>query len=358
MNWISGRYGWLLPVLALVLVLTGTYIVDRERGGRADAHERAYQADAQRRADLLADRLSNAASARLGALAPTTLRVAGVHDSSSAQAFQAALDSLTGRLPGLQGVEVIYPLPTFQPLRQRPPIVRELAGDTALGAPYARALATRRPAATGALDPGGRRLVIFDPVVPPAGPQVLAVLAAEIDPLALVRLVLTAADSLHGSFYAVYGPNGVRLTANTLPRSWPSVLQPVRVADRTWQVQLAYPPPDGLELQTERAATWAVGGLLALMLALVLYLSRRAVLLQQGELARREAVEVAARTAAADARARAQEARALAAQLEAAQRAAQRLSTSLDPDDVVELFLGGVAETLGADVATLYTFAE
>src|SRR5690606_20098998 len=34
------------------------------------------------------------------------------------------------------------------------------------------------------------------------------------------------------------------------------------------------------------------------------------------------------------------------------------LSTSLDPDDVVEQFLGGVAEILRADVASLYTFEE
>ncbi|HSL72449.1 MAG TPA: ATP-binding protein, partial [Longimicrobiales bacterium] len=68
--------------------------------------------------------------------------------------------------------------------------------------------------------------------------------------------------------------------------------------------------------------------------------------------------EEAARTSAVEARERAREARELAGQLEAAQRASQRLATRLNPDDVVELFLGGVAEILDADVASLYTFEE
>jgi PAS domain S-box-containing protein len=54
----------------------------------------------------------------------------------------------------------------------------------------------------------------------------------------------------------------------------------------------------------------------------------------------------------------ARESRDLAAQLEAAQTAAQRLSTSLDLDDVLDVFLGSVGERLGADVAAVYTFED
>jgi hypothetical protein len=90
----------------------------------------------------------------------------------------------------------------------------------------------------------------------------------------------------------------------------------------------------------------------------ILFFLRRTIRTQKAEIARRQAAEEAARLAADDARDRAGEARELAAQLGAAQLASQRLSTSLDPDDVVEQFLGGVAEILDADVASIYTFEE
>jgi PAS domain S-box-containing protein len=104
--------------------------------------------------------------------------------------------------------------------------------------------------------------------------------------------------------------------------------------------------------------TWAGGIAAALAVALMLFMRRRTVRTRREDLARRWAAEEAVRLAAAEARERAQQAGDLAAQLEAAQRASQRLSTSLDPDDVVELFLGGVAQILDADVASLYTFQE
>src|SRR5690606_38717400 len=62
--------------------------------------------------------------------------------------------------------------------------------------------------------------------------------------------------------------------------------------------------------------------------------------------------------AEAEARSQEVEARELASQLYSAQKAAQRLSTSLDPEEVVKFFLGTVGEALGADVASLYTFDE
>jgi PAS domain S-box-containing protein len=103
---------------------------------------------------------------------------------------------------------------------------------------------------------------------------------------------------------------------------------------------------------------WGLGIVGAIALTLILLFLRRTISTQSEEIMRRQAAEEAARNSAEEAKARAREARELAVQLEAAQRAAQRLSTSLDPDELVELFLGGVAEILEADVASLYTFEE
>src|SRR5690606_6641611 len=103
-----------------------------------------------------------------------------------------------------------------------------------------------------------------------------------------------------------------------------------------------------------------------------LYGLQRFVLRQREEIVRRERAERDARQLATQlaqraaelqqaesvARGRAEEARELATQPAGAQKAAQRLSTSLDPEEVVEFFLGTVGELLGADVASLYTFDE
>ncbi|HEX9107705.1 MAG TPA: ATP-binding protein [Longimicrobiales bacterium] len=360
MKWITGRYGWLIPLLALVLVLAGTFLVDQERGGRMDARRREFQTDAQRRAAILADQIGNAFSTRIGALTAAKLRFTQVRDSVSARVFDASLDSVTSRIGGVQRIEVIYPDSQFRPRHRNAHLLREIASDTALARPYMRALQTHRPTVSGILDSAGRRMLVFDPVLSPDSSSVLGVLAADMDPVAVLRdaLAAGAADSIRGTFYSVYGPNGVRLTGYSGPSDWPVVELPVKIGDRQWHIRLAYAPPDVRIFRTERIATWLVGALLGLMLALVLWLFRRTIMLQREELARRKVVEDAARAAAEEARERAREARELAAQLEAAQTAAQRLSTALDPDDVVELFLGGVAEILGADVATLYTFAE
>ncbi len=360
MKRITGKYGWLIPLLALAMVLAGTFLVDQERGGRLEARRREFQANAQRRAAILSDQIGNAFSARIGALTAAKLRFTQVRDSVSARLFDASLDSVTSRIAGLDSIEVIYPDSQFRPRHRNALILRQIGSDTALARAYDHALATRKAAATGILDPAGRRMVVFDPVLTPDSSRVVGILAAELDPLAVLRVALAAgaADSIRGTFYSVYGPNGFRLTGYPGPGEWPVVELPVKVADTEWRIRLAYAPPDVRIFRTERIATWLVGALLGLMLALVLWLFRRTIMLQREELARRKEVEDAARAAAEEARERAREARELAAQLEAAQSAAQRLSTALDPDDVVELFLGGVAEILGADVATLYTFAE
>ncbi|MBX6363471.1 MAG: response regulator [Gemmatimonadetes bacterium] len=358
MKWILGRYGWVVPLLASLAVLAGTLVVDRERGGRIEAARRELRSDAQARASVLADQIGSAVSTRIGALTAAKLRFTPVQDSVSARLFNAAMDSVTRRLAGLERVDALYP---DTPL-PRPAFgaTLDVASDTALLNAYHRALRTGRPAATGILGPTARSVYIFDPVTNPDSSATIGMLAAEIDPLAVVRVALAsgAADSVRGLFYSVSGPGGVRLTSNPAPRDWPVVDLPVGVADTEWRLRIAYPPLDTAVYGAERVAVWATGIALALTLALVLFLFRRTILTQREELARRTAAEEAARLSAEEARRRAREARALAAQLEAAQRAAQRLSTSLDPDAVVELFLGRVAEAVGADVATLYTFAE
>ncbi|HET9983629.1 MAG TPA: ATP-binding protein [Longimicrobiales bacterium] len=358
MKWILGKYGWLVPLLAFLAVLAGTSVVDRERGGRVEAARRALQSNAQSRAGVLADQIGSAVSTRIGALTAAKLRFTQVQDSVSARLFNAAMDSVTSRLAGLERIHVLYP---DTPLPRRAVgSTLDITRDTALLNAYHRALASGRPAATGVLGPTARSVYIFDPVTAPDSSRTIGMLAAEIDPLAVLRVAQStgAADSIRGLFYTVSGPGGVRLTASPAPRDWPVVDLPVRVADTEWRLRISYPPLDTKVYAAERVAVWATGIALALTLALVLFLFRETILTQREELARRTAAEEAARLSAEEARRRAQEARDLAAQLEAAQRAAQRLSTSLDPDDVVELFLGRVAEAVDADVATLYTFAE
>ncbi len=363
MKWITGRYGWLLPLAAFLLVLSGTWIFDRERGDRLQAARREAQAVATRRASVLSDQIGNALSTRIGALTAAKLRFTQVEDSVSERVFDAAMDSVTSHLAGLNAIHVLYP-DSVRPAdrrarRETPPL--DIASDTAVANAYHRALAEKRVTATSVLDPTGHRMLIFDPVFAADSSKLLGVLAADIDPVAVVRSALAAAgaaDTIRGAFYSVFGPNGVRISGYAAPRDWPAIDLPMSAADTRWMIRLAYPPVDTGVYQAERVATWVTGLAVALAFAVILVFFRKTILSQREEIERRVVAEEAARTSAEEARARAEEARELAQQIEAAQRAAQRLSTSLDPDDVVELFLGGVAETLEADVATLYTFAE
>jgi PAS domain S-box-containing protein len=100
-----------------------------------------------------------------------------------------------------------------------------------------------------------------------------------------------------------------------------------------------------------RFAIWATGVAIALVLGGILTILRTTVRRQRDEITRRQEAEQRARAAAAHAGG-------LSAQLQAAHTAAQRLSTSLDPEYVLEFFLGTVAEVLRADAATLYTFDD
>lgn len=363
-HWTVSKYADLIPVLAFALVMTGVFFVDRERSGRIDRDHQSFAQHAESRATMLANEMENAINERLGALTAAELQLTTVEDSVSQQTLIAALDSVTGRMTGLVGIAIIEADAEAQPLRASGTMIGSPFGnvlnDTALHNPYLRARATRQTTASGVIDfPVGRRVVVFNPVLRGDSMPVRNVIAGELDPTSVARAAAgLVADSLETVFWTLSGPNDVRLTSNTAPTEWPTVSKPVRVADSIWRVDIAYRPPDTRLVRAERFAVWIAGTALALAIAAILFFLRRTINLQREELVRRMAAEEAARNAAGEARQRAQEARELAAQLEAAQRAAQQLSTSLDPDAVIEFFLGGVAEILAADVASLYTFED
>ncbi|CAN5700305.1 hypothetical protein BH23GEM10_BH23GEM10_03370 [soil metagenome] len=356
------KYADMIPVIAFVVVVGLVFLFDRERASRPERELVLAESQAQSRVGILADALGNEISARLGSLATAKSSFVSAADTAARRNVIVSLDSVTTGMAGLSSVSVIYPA-TEEIVRQpgsgfRPGALQ----DEQIRLPYLRALSMRRPAATHVLD---RRIFVFDPVMSSQdSTQVLGVLVAELDPSTIYRTAANSAASLDttnalpGS-HTLFGPDHVQLSSTqVVPSSWKSVTRSVRVADTEWTIVLSYPAPDLRAYRAERWATWVAGLALALAASVILYFLRRTIATQKEEIARRQAAEEAARSAAAEARERAMQARDLAAQLEAAQRAAQRLSTSLDPDDVVELFLGGVAEILDADVASLYTFEE
>src|SRR5690606_37861007 len=157
------------------------------------------------------------------------------------------------------------------------------------------------------------------------------------------------------------GPNNTLLTTQPFSGAWPAIDRPVRVADTEWTVRFAYEPVDENSVRATRYGAGIGGSILALALAALIYVLQRSISRQLVEIKRREAAEYDARQRAAPlswrasdlqraesvARGREEEARELATQLSSAQIAAQRLSTSLDPEEVVEFFLGTVGELLG-----------
>jgi signal transduction histidine kinase len=200
--------------------------------------------------------------------------------------------------------------------------------------------------------PGIGRVVIFEPIVSPEGGTPVALLAAEIDPVTIYRTAVNALpDSIRTGLYGLTGPTGERINVSTAPTEWPTVERPVRIANTDWTARLSYQPMDRSTLAGVRFALWVTGLAIAVVLGAILAILRTTVRRQRDEIARREEAEQRVRAAAA-------EARGLSAQLAAAHTAAQRLSTSLDPEYVLEFFLGTVAEVLRADAATLYTLDE
>ena len=367
-NWIVGKYGDLIPLLAFLAVLAGVYVYDRQSGGEIVAAETDRQRTVERRAHYVGGMIENIINQRIGAMTAAELKFTPVEDSVSNRTFAAALDTVTSGQQGLSGMSAIYP---SQRISRGAGAMIGLEGmqldtDTAIGNAFRRAQEKKDRTATAVVGPrGSRRIIVFDPVERNEG--VIGYLAAELDPRAIYNHVINlpeVTDSLRASglvvHHAVYDPNGTQISTQPLgaPDNWPRTPAAVRVVDTEWKVILAYPPVDTSVYRTQKIARWIIGIILALTLSFVLMLLRRQIKKQHEEIGLRQVAEDAARTSATEARERAREARELASQLEAAQHASQRLSTSLNPDDVVELFLGAVAEILEADVASLYTFEE
>ena len=367
LNWILGKYGDFIPLLAFVAVVTAVYLFDREKSGDQRQDELELRSAVEQRAAFIADELGNAVNQRIGAMASGELQFTPLEDSVSARTLAAALDTVTARYVGFTAMSAVYPSGRISRgsgallgTRGLEPHV-----DTAVGNAFRRAQMNRLQAATGVVvNPQGvRRVIIFDPVE--QNNRLLGYLAAELDAGQIYRQVTSqqaVIDTISSGIdfnHAVYGPNGAIISNPlTAPRDWARFSRPIKVADTEWRLEIAYPPIDARVYRTERIMRWAIGLLIAVFTAAFFMLLRRTITKQREEIGLRQLAEEAARTSAAEARERAREARELAAQLEAAQHASQRLSTSLNPDDVVELFLGSVAEMMEADVASLYTFEE
>ena len=360
-RWITSKYGDLVALAVFITVLGVVYFIVRQQSDEPQNRERAAEAEAIRKAGLVADHIEAAIDERISAGSAEALRFTLVEDSVSQRLLGAALDTVTTAYSGLLSISAIYPnghiLSATNAALGSPGAEPHI--DTIVGNPFKRAQATRKMAASGIVDlPRGKRVFIFDPVTRPDS-QIIGYLVSELDP----QLVVAAAqrevsDSISDATWAVSGPAGQAITDLARPLGWKTVPRPVRVADTNWSVELAYQPVDLRIFRTQRIATWVVGVVVALAFAAILIFFRQTITRQHEDIARRQVAEESARTSASEARERAREARELAGQLEAAQRASQRLSTSLNPDSVVEYFLGGVAEILDADVASLYTFEE
>jgi PAS domain S-box-containing protein len=361
LRWITSRYGDLVPIAVFLTVLGGVYVIDRQQSVEPLAQQRVVEDQATRKAELIADQIELAIDERISARTAAALRFTSIEDSVSQRTFAAALDTVTAGFAGLIGISAVYPDGTIlrgtNSLLGMPGAQPHL--DTILGNPFKRAQATRKIAASGVVQVGReQRVFIFDPVTRPDS-QIAGYLVSELDPQAVVQVAEAAAqDSAAGTIWSVLGPTRESISTRAVPLGWRTVDRPVRVADTNWTVRFAYLPVDFRLFRTLRIATWVIGIVVALALSAILLFLRQTIGRQREEITRRQIAEEAARTSATEARERAREARELAVQLEAAQRASQRLSTSLDPDSVVELFLGGVAEILEADVASLYTFEE
>jgi PAS domain S-box-containing protein len=361
----TARWGWLLSLVALAILLGTTYFLDLQNRSALDSAHREAAAAAEREAAVLAEGIAAETARRVGALAAPKIQFAQVEEAVSESALMAAVDSVIQGLPGLAAVNVIYPDSTLT--RSRAALLGRMwdepLREPEVGATYDRAVLTGRPAATPVLDLlGQRRFVVFDPVLAQdtAGATVVrAVLAAELEPLALLRSALAQDHrDVRPSFYDVFDPVGTRVTTVPAPTGWPRVMRPITVADTEWTLAVAHQPVNEQPYQVVATAIRVSGVLLALGFTVALLFLWRTVRSQQLEIRRRLAAEARARENEGEAATRAAEARGLSEQLSAAQDIALRLSGSLDPDRVIDDFLGAVAEVLHADTAMLYMFDE
>jgi PAS domain S-box-containing protein len=375
MSWLLRRE-WVAPLAVLVLVFALLLRLDQQQRAELDSARKDVALEAERRAADLSTVISGTVSSRISALRTAKLQLTQVSDSISQETFFMALDSVTRDLTGLSAISVVRADGTIQRGNGGWIGTRgvDLERDTVVMAPFRRAMETKLPTASGVVElPVGRRVFVFDPVVSSDSSSVKAVVVGELEPTSVLRAALASRGDDPVGLFAVFAANGVAInTSGRLPPGWPTIDQPVPVADTNWTLRWAYEPAAAGGFNAIRALIWATGIGTGLALAAFLFVLQRALRRQRDEIGRREAAERDARelaeqlaTRAAElqraeavARGREAEARELANQLRSAQRAAQRLSTSLDPEDVVELFLGGVGEIVDADVASLYTFDE
>ncbi|MEX2570315.1 MAG: ATP-binding protein [Gemmatimonadota bacterium] len=380
MSWLL-RHSWVAPLVVIVLMFALLMRLDEQQRQELETARRDAAAEAERGASNLADEIGNTVSSRVGALRTAKVRFSEVTDSISEAAYFAAIDSATRDMSGLAAISLAQSVTEIQQgsgayLGR---IGLELSADTVVRNPYLRSISTLRTAASVLIElPVGRRVFVFDPVVSSDSSEVRAVVVGELDPGAILRSALATTGGRDqdaepsSGLYAVYAPPGQAITTVPLPPGWPTIDVPVRVADTDWTLRFAYEPIDEGVFQATRLAIWVAGLGVGLALAAFLYMLQRSLTRQREEIVRREDAERDARQLAtqlaqraaelqqaeAMARGRELEARELATQLYSAQKAAQRLSTSLDPEEVVEFFLGTIGELLGADVASLYTFDE
>jgi PAS domain S-box-containing protein len=359
----TARWGWVLALAALVVLLSTTYYLDLQNRMALEAAQRDAASAADREASTLAEALATEVAQRVGAL--TAAKLQFTQEVLSEEQLMAAVDSVIVGLPGLAAVNVISPDSLLT--RSRAALLGRMWSQPLtipeVGEAYDRAVQTGRPAATPVLELlGQRRFVVFDPVMgtDTAGlPELQAVLAAELEPLALLRSALAQERPGAGpAFYDIYDPAGTRVTTVPAPTGWPQVVRPIAVADTEWSLAVAHQPVAEQPFHVVSAAIRISGLLLALAFAVALLFLWRTVRSQQTEIGRRLSAEARARESAAEAARRAAESRSLSEQLASAQDIALRLSSALDPDRVIDDFLGAVGEVLEADTALLYEFDE
>ena len=344
-----------------MLVGTTLFLDRQNRGDLAQARARAATA-AEQQAATLSEAISSAMARRIGALAAAKLQFTQVQDSLSQETFLQAVDTVIAGVPGLSAITVIQDgsrvAASSGALLYR--TWREPLTIPEVAAAYGKALATGTTSATGVVGLlGGSRVLVFEPVTVGEDAALRAVLAAELEPLPIVRAALEQERPRLGSaFYALYDPTGSRVTTVPAPDGWDQVTHPVRVADRDWTLAVAHPPVSARSFEMVSGAIRVSGILLALGFAASLFLLWRTVAAQQAEIQRRIGAEQRAAASAEEAARRAQEARSLSDQLASAQETALRLSGSLAPENVMDEFLGAVGEVVGADVALLYGFDE
>src|SRR5262245_56655485 len=205
-RWITSKYGDLVPLAVFVTVLGGVYFIDRQQSDEPQNKERAAEAEAIRKAGLVADHIEAAIGERISAGTAEALRFTLVEDSVSQRLLGAALDTVTTSYSGLLSISAIYPNGHILSATNA---ALGSAGaqphlDTIVGNPFKRAQATRQMAASRIVDlPRGKRVFIFDPVTHPDS-QIIGYLVSELDPdLVVAAARRDVSDSISDAIWAV-----------------------------------------------------------------------------------------------------------------------------------------------------------